>query len=275
MPAAERPHAPRGPVTDGLRDFWDAALLPADVRPYLEFQARRYGHIVEALAALAPFDSKRVLDLGGGAGSLDVVLHRQFGGTYDLAEFVPPAAAHRAALATRGVQEYYRLDLTAPQPLAGLPDGYDLLLFVEVLEHLLVNPLLLFREFWNHLKPGGYLFLTTPNQSRLRNRFRLLLGRSIKETGRFPLEAGRTFGHVLEYGRAELDQLLGVEGFEPVERRVVQQLPSMRPSRVQRLAVAALNSRALRRWELGDDILGLYRKVERPLVRVRDASGRI
>ena len=259
----------------GLRRFWDDAGLPAEARPYLQYQARRYPHILDALRPYGPLEGKRVLDLGGGVGSLDVAMHERLGGVYDLAEFTPPTAAHRAALGTRGVVEYHHLDLTTPHPLEGLPTDYDLLLFVEVLEHLLVNPLLLFREFWDHLRPGGLLFLTTPNQSRLRNRVRLLLGRSIKEVGRYPLEAGRTYGHVQEYGRRELDYLLEVEGFSPVHTAVVQQLPSVTPSRFQRAAVRLLNLGLARRWELGDDILGLYRKVERPVVRVHDASGRI
>lgn len=258
-----------------LREFWEAARLPPEIRPYLEFQARRYGAIVEALRPYGPYDDRTVLDLGAGVGSLDVVLRAELGGTYDIAEFLPPSPLHRAALAARGVREHYPVDLTGDEPLRGLPAEYDLLLFVEVLEHLLVNPLLLFREFWAHLKPGGLLFITTPNQARLRNRIRLLLGRSIKEIGRYPLERGQTFGHVIEYGRRELDELLAVEGFFPVSHRIVQQNPSAAPSRAQRVGVRLLNSRLARRWELGDDILGLYRKGDRPPWRAREASGRV
>lgn len=258
-----------------LEPFWDEAELPASLRPYLAFQARRYGHIVQALAPFAPLTGRTVLDLGGGVGSLDVVLHAAYGGTYDLAEFVPPTPVHLAALTRRGVRAHYHLDLTAPHPLQGVPGPYDLLLFVEVLEHLLVNPLLLFREFWDHLAPGGFLFLTTPNQARLGNRLKLLRGRSIKESGRYPTEPGRTYGHVVEYTRAELDHLLAVEGFRPVAHRIVQQVPSVAPSARQRAAVRLLNLGLFRRWELGDDILALYQKVARPVLQVADPSGRI
>ncbi len=260
---------------DTLPPFWKEAGLPADAIPYLEFQSRRYPGLVEALAPARPFDGRRILDVGGGAGSLVVVLQATYGGSYDLAEVSAPGGLHAAALRRRGVEGIHAVDLSAPHPLDGLRSDYDLLLFVEVLEHLLVNPLLLFREFWTHLKPGGFLFLTTPNPARVLNRARLLLGRSIKEGGRYPLEPGKNFGHVIEYGRAELDRLLGVEGFDPVAHRVVQQPPAPTAGWARRWGTRLLNARALARWELGDDILALYRKGERPVPRVTDPSGRI
>lgn len=258
-----------------LRRFWDDAGIPAELRPYLEFQARRYGHIEHALRPFSPFTGRRLLDLGGGAGSLDVVLSETFGGMYDLAEFAPPTERHLTALRARGIGDHFHLDLTAPSPLAGVTRQYDVMLFVEVLEHLLVNPLLLFRDFWDHLVPGGLLLLTTPNQSRVRNRLRLLAGRSIKENGRYPREPGKTYGHVIEYTRRELDRLFWFEGFVPVSHRVVQQFPSTSPGRAQRFGVRILNSELLARWELGDDIVAVYRKGERPEIRGLDASGRV
>ncbi len=258
-----------------LRTFWESAGLPAAIRPYLEFQARRYPAIVQALAPVGPFHGRRILDVGGGVGSLDVVLHAELGGSYELAEFQAPTERHAAALRERGVERSHPADLTVPHPLEGFRSDFDVLLLVEVLEHLLVNPLFLFREFWDHVRPGGFFFLTTPNPARLLNRARLLLGRSIKEGGRYPREPGKTYGHVIEYGRAELDRLLWVEGFVPVAHRVVQQLPASHPSRAQRWGARILNLPSLARWELGDDILALYRKVDRPKVTVTDPSGRI
>lgn len=258
-----------------LERFWEAAGLPPEARPYLAFQARRYGAIVDLLAPSGRWDGRRVLDVGGGAGSLDVVLASSLGGSYELAEFVAPSPQHLTALHAAGVPEFHSVDLTRPNPLESLRSDYDLVLFVEVLEHLLVNPLLLFRELWSHLRPGGFLLVTTPNLARLGNRVRLLLGRSIKEIGRYPLEAGRTFGHVVEFDRRDLDRLLWVEGFQPVRHRIVQQLPTTTPSRTQRLSVRLLNGRLARGLELGDDIVALYAKGERPRLTHVDASGRI
>lgn len=264
-----------GGLTEPLRAFWTEAGVSPERWPYFEFQARRYSSIVRALRTVAPLDGRVVLDLGGGVGSLAVSARAALGGTFELAEFEAPADAHARALAARGVRRSYTVDLGAAHPLAGLPTDFDGILFVEVLEHLLVNPLFLFREIWDHLRPDGFLFLTTPNMARLGNRWKLLRGRSIKENGRYPVEPGGVNGHVIEYTRGELDRLLSFEGFRPVAHRIVQQVPSNRPTATQRWGVRLLNRDGFQRLELGDDILALYRKGERGPRTVADPSGRL
>lgn len=258
----DRPRRPGSPEL--LRTFWVEAQLPADRWPYLEFQARRYGSIAGFLRPCGPWENRRVLDLGGGVGSLSVALAAELGGSYDLAEYRRPEGPHAAALRSRGVANAFAVDLTSPDPLREIPAGYDAILLVEVLEHLLVNPLWLFRAIWDRLAPGGLFFLTTPNQARVGNRFRLLLGRSIKERGRYPWQGPPVYGHVIEFSRRELDQLAGAESFAPERAVVIQQLPSVRPSARDRAGARLLNSGLGRRWELGDDILAAYRKVPRP-----------
>ncbi len=252
-------------ATAALTGFWNAAQLPPERRAYAEFQARRYPSIVQFLAGSPPRSGTRSLDLGGGVGSLAVALHAAFGGVYDVADFLPTSDVVRAAQVGAGVERTFRCDLTARPALEALPGGYDLILFVEVLEHLLVNPLLLFREIRDHLAPGGRLFLTTPNVARLGNRYRLLLGRSIQERGRYPRDGQGVYGHVVEYTRAELDRLLAVERFRPLRARVVQQMPTRNVGTLKRFGVAALNRPLWRRWELGDDILALYERSETPV----------
>ncbi len=277
--SAPSPPGPIAPPAELLPSFWGEAALPSDRWPYLAFQARRYRSIADFLRPYGPWAGRRVLDLGGGVGSLSVSLATDLGGTYELAEYALPTAPHAEALRRRGVPKAYAVDLTRPEPLAGLPEGYDAILLVEVLEHLLVNPLGLFRSIWDHLAPGGLFFLTTPNQARIGNRWRLLAGRSIKENGRYPWDGAPVYGHVIEFGRAEFDLLARAESLTPDRSTVIQQLPSVRPGGSARLAVRLLNSGLARRWELGDDILASYRRTPRPAdgrcpVRL-DPSGRL
>ncbi|MCI4324845.1 MAG: class I SAM-dependent methyltransferase [Thermoplasmata archaeon] len=253
-------------ATTALRSFWDASALPPERREYAEFQARRYPSIVQFLSESPSGAGSKVLDLGGGTGSLAVALRAAFGGTYEVADFLVPTDTVRAAQVAHGVVAAYRCDLTAHPALDGIPADYDLILFVEVLEHLLVNPLLLFRELRRHLKPGGRLFLTTPNVARLGNRYRLLRGQSIQERGRYPRDGAGVYGHVVEYTRAELDRLLRVEAMRPVRAQIVQQMPARSVGTVKRAGVRILNRPLWSRWELGDDILALYERSETPLV---------
>jgi SAM-dependent methyltransferase len=255
-----------------LPAFWDAAELPPDRRSYAEFQARRYGSIVQFLSEERPDPDRRTLDLGGGIGSLAVALHAGLGGHYDVADYLPVSEAVRAAQGRFGVERYDRCDLTARPALDGLARDYDLIVFVEVLEHLLVNPILLFREIREHLAPRGRLFVTTPNVARLGNRWKLLRGHSIQELGRYPRDGAGVYGHVVEYTRGELDRLLVEERFRPVRALIVQQMPSRSVGAVKRFGVRVLNRPLWRHWELGDDILALYERADdRPVPSNRPA----
>ncbi|HEY6238239.1 MAG TPA: methyltransferase domain-containing protein [Thermoplasmata archaeon] len=254
-----------GGTTDLLRPFWTDADLPIDRFPYYEFQARRYASIERFLSRYSPWAGRRLLDLGGGVGGLSVVLSARLGGSYDVADYSPPTERHAAALRRRGVDRSFACDLSDAHGLDRLPSGYDAILLVEVLEHLLVNPLRLFRSIWEHLAPDGLFFLTTPNMARVRSRFRLLAGRSVKEGGRYPWDGSSVYGHVIEFTVDELDQLLAAESFERDRAEIVQQVPSVRPTRGQSIGVRLLNTSPARRLRLGDDILAAYRKRPRPL----------
>lgn len=95
------------------------------------------------------------------------------------------------------------------------PDGeFDVLIFAEIIEHLLNDPCKVMREIKRVLKPHGILILTTPNVARLENIARMLSGTNIYD----PYSGYGPYGrHNREYNRHELDQLLRFEGFEPTE----------------------------------------------------------
>ncbi|HZY70247.1 MAG TPA: class I SAM-dependent methyltransferase [Thermoplasmata archaeon] len=256
--AATEGVAPAFDLDAYLRDLG----VPPDRWLYYRFQSRRYGSIVQLLGQVGSLTGKDLLDLGGGIGALALTARSRLGGTYDLAEAEEIDAPRAAALHRHGIREYYRVELGRPGGLSALTRPYDVVLLIEVLEHLLVNPLHLFREIRTHLKPGGYLLITTPNLARLRNRLRLLAGRSIKDRWRYPRTVGEVNGHVIEYTRPELTELLLSEGFRTVHASVVQQEPSVRSTALGRFGVRLLDTRLANRWDLGDNIRGLYRAIE-------------
>ena len=162
------------------------------------------------------------------------------------------------------VESFRSVRLDRPESIEELPRNYDFVLFVEVLEHLLVDPIVLFRSIYNRLGPEGRLLLTTPNMARLGNRWKLARGRSIKEGERFPQDGSGGFGHVIEYTLDELDYLLKWESFVRERARIVQHLPHLSSKGLRRRAIPWLNSGFAERLRLGDDILALYRIVPRP-----------
>ena len=92
---------------------------------------------------------------------------------------------------------------------------FRLIIFSEVLEHLPIESVYpTLNEIWRVLDKQGYLIVTSPNQARLLNRIKLLLGKSILELPA-PLEyAGGTFGHIRLYTSDEIKVMLTSMGFE-------------------------------------------------------------
>jgi hypothetical protein len=92
--------------------------------------------------------------------------------------------------------------------------SFERVVATEILEHL-ATPALFLSECWRVLRPGGVLYLTTPNVVDLRGRARALLGRS-PQSHLFGI--GRTFRmnewvHRREYAPDEVTRLLEAAGF--------------------------------------------------------------
>jgi SAM-dependent methyltransferase len=92
------------------------------------------------------------------------------------------------------------------------PDGqFDVVVFAEIIEHLLSDPCKVLREVKRVLKPNGSLILTTPNVARLENVVRIIAGANIYD----PYSGYGPYGrHNREFNRHELIKLLQYEGFK-------------------------------------------------------------
>lgn len=95
---------------------------------------------------------------------------------------------------------------------------FDLVLFSEVIEHLVVNPQVYLSELRRVLNPSGRLLITTPNAAGLHKLIPILFGRSTY----FPLEqlfaTSLTDGslyhrHNREFTMSELKEVLSRTGF--------------------------------------------------------------
>lgn len=149
----------------------------------------------------------RLLDVGCGRGAVAALLSERF-------EEVHGVDTDEEALATaagRGVATA-RVDLDRERlPYA---DGYfDAVLSLDVIEHVL-DPAVFVRELARVLRPGGKIYLATPNV-RFLGYLRTLLLR-----GRFPLTSSdpRAWqgGHIHFFTNADLEALLDQSGFEAV-----------------------------------------------------------
>lgn len=88
---------------------------------------------------------------------------------------------------------------------------FDVILFCEIIEHLLMDPVAVLKEIKRVMKPNGVLILTTPNVSRLENVAKMISGANIYD----PYSGYGAYGrHNREYNKHELYLLLEYLGFE-------------------------------------------------------------
>ena len=182
---------------------------------YFAANARRYERALELLRARVEFSS--CLDIGAGPQTL------LFAREFPTARIDTLGTYWDTLYASAGKSTHIPFDLTECANAVGWPAdgvGYDLVVFMEVLEHLLVSPQSVFEFLVSRLRPGGTILFTTPNGARLRNRLLWLRGESpyfLPKTGE------REHGHLREYTTQELDEAIRASGLA-VERHSIENL---------------------------------------------------
>lgn len=125
----------------------------------------------------------------------------------DLLEFKPEQQDQAKLL--RVCLDYHHFNIEN-DPFPFDDASFDIVLFCEIIEHLLIDPAKVLREIRRVLKPSGQLILTTPNVSRLENVARMLSGTNIYD----PYSGYGPYGrHNREYNKHELYLLLTYVGF--------------------------------------------------------------
>ena len=120
--------------------------------------------------------------------------------------WLPPGADERVQ-----TQRYSKLFNVEEDEFPYPDDSFDVVLFCEMLEHMLMDPMHTLREIHRVLKPGGALVLTTPNVARIENVLRLLHGANMYD----PYSGFGPYGrHNREYTRHELHRLLEFAGYD-------------------------------------------------------------
>ena len=208
--------------------YYNAILSPEreliiGQRDYLPQHKERFWELFNACALL--LDGRAAPTLLEFGTSEFSAMYKQFFGDLTLHLSDRPAAAdyigfteavgYRVANCDRYVAvDLERLPVAADDPFAGV--RYDLIVFAEVLEHLVVNPVDLLRALLELLTPDGFLYLTTPNVFRAENRDKWLRMENPQQV--YPAADGNWDGHHhhREYGAVELLRFVGGAGGEVV-----------------------------------------------------------
>jgi SAM-dependent methyltransferase len=191
-----------------------------------EILDRRNSFYLQLLAEAGKLESKfTLLDLGAGMSlfgpivselGLHVTLVDDFsgGGGVDVARRDDSLSQLELFRGRFGIQIFKQELLRTPLPL---PDvSVDAVTCFHSLEHWHHSPKQLFGEIRRVLKPGGHIFLATPNAVNLRKRIYVLLGLTnhceLSEWYGSP----DFRGHVREPTVSDLHQLMSWNGFEVV-----------------------------------------------------------
>jgi SAM-dependent methyltransferase len=132
--------------------------------------------------------------------------------------------------------EYIALDVNQ------LPDAdkFDMVMLHDVLEHLHDSPRDLLNGLLEHVREGGYLYITVPNHVNLRKRIAVLRGKTaLPQYEMYYWYPGKLRGHVREYTRGDCTTLAQALGLEVVEIRGVHHMLEKVPRQLLRLYLAA------------------------------------
>lgn len=162
---------------------------------YYEASRRRYWRSYQQLWRLDLRPGTRVLEIGG--GQMAVLLKELHGFDCTVGD-VSPLAEDDVRAAGLGFElvDLYKGHLPSDRT-------FDLVVILEVIEHIPLPPHLVLANLAKLLTPGGAIFLTTPNGHRLRNVLYMLAGKEILDKYRLP-EDGDMLGHMHEYTLPQL-----------------------------------------------------------------------
>lgn len=170
---------------------------------YLQFQHARFLDSLEFVDRDA-----EILEVGSAPGQFTILLDRLGykvqGVDIDPERLAPIWKKHGITVAQADIEK---------ERLPFPDESFDLVLFMEILEHLRLNPLHALREVRRVLKPNGRIVLSTPNITPL-HRLRFFIGKSYLD---HPLE---TFGKLESLGHGGHIRLYSLEEIQDVLREI-------------------------------------------------------
>lgn len=203
-------------------------LFPDGVNQTITHYSSRYSLVLKtALPYLSRNKEAKILDVGTGPGVIPLVLRKmgygvsavdtweEYSEIYDSKTGIKEDIIER--LERNGVQAKY---CDIEKESFPFEDGqFDIVIFSEVIEHIHSSPKKALREIWRVLATNGVLILTTPNLAILKNRLRLLFGRSNHVALSHWFNSEPFFDHVREYTLDEVKKMLVWAGFDIKQAR--------------------------------------------------------
>ncbi len=208
---------PEGWSEDELYDMLTSVLVedgpPEEMRTYAGTDFKRFIYTLGLVPQKPQLD---VLELGANPYFMTTLLYKFRDARLHLANFLggdEKRGVQKVTIGTTGetipfaYQQFNIEEDVFPYP----DESMDVVLFCEIIEHLVNDPVHALIESRRVLRPGGMLIITTPNVISLDNVCKLAGGGNIYD----PYSGYGPYGrHNREYNRHELDLLLKDNGFQ-------------------------------------------------------------
>jgi glycosyltransferase involved in cell wall biosynthesis/SAM-dependent methyltransferase len=188
----------------------DASL--EELKPYVDADFKRF---VYTLSLVPEQTGQRILELGANPYFTTALLRKFRSADLHLANFFDKPereGKQKVTIHSTGeVIEYAFKQFNIEAETFPYDDNsFDVVLFCEIIEHLLSDPVHALTEIRRVLKPGGDLVLTTPNVARLENARKIIAGANVYD----PYSGHGPYGrHNREYTQEDLFSLLTANGF--------------------------------------------------------------
>ncbi len=146
---------------------------------YFRFHQNRKARLVSYLdtqyAAASKGERLRVLDIGSHYLHSSMILaQRGFEvDAMDVSEFWDMDFVKARAEKFR-LNPIVENDLSKMEAFKNVENEYDLVVFTEIMEHITFNPIVFWKRIYQILKPGGVIYVSTPNAFALPNYIRNL-----------------------------------------------------------------------------------------------------
>lgn len=190
---------PRKLVRAEFDRVYDKFILNAgffEREEYYLYDKERYWRSLGFLASIPLPRPARILEIGG--GQLAILCKKLF----DDDSVVGDISDEYNAPLVKAQVPTMRCNLM-DEELGEADEQFDVVICLEVIEHLPLPAYVIFERLKKVIRPGGVLFLTTPNLFRLRNLARMLIGKEFLDRFMLP-SPGQGLGHQLEYSADHL-----------------------------------------------------------------------
>ena len=183
-----------------------------ELKTYVKADFKRF---VYTLGLVPEQSGQRILELGANPYFTTTLLRKFRSADLHLANFFDKPereGKQRVTIHSTGeVIEYAFKQFNIEREKFPYDDSsFDVVLFCEIIEHLLTDPVHALTEIRRVLKPGGNLVLTTPNVARLENARKIIAGENLYD----PYSGHGPYGrHNREYTQEDLFSLLTANGF--------------------------------------------------------------